>query len=136
MKTNLDSMFKTDAQLESDGVWFDVTKEISFKLRRMGGNNTNRAKQAFTKYCKPYVRLIENDTLPQADMHAINVKVFIDTCLVEWQGIKDEAGNEIVLTFDNALALLIRLPELFNTLSKYVNGFDSFREEREDLGNS
>ena len=133
MKTNLDSLFKTDTNLEKDGIWFDVSLGISFKLRRFGGANANKVSQSMAKYHKPYAKLIDAKKISEEETTEIMAKVFVDSCLVDWKGVTNEQGEAIVCNFENAVQLFKTLPELFNTLFQYCQGVDSFRE---DLGNS
>lgn len=133
MKTNLDSLFKTDSNLEKEGIWFDVSIGISFKLKRFGGANSVKVSQSMAKYHKPFAKLIEAKKLSEEETTEIMAKVFVDCCLVDWKGVTNEEGKEIECNFDNAVQLFKSLPELFNTLFQYCQGVDSFRE---DLGNS
>lgn len=133
MKTNLDSLFKTNSNMEKDGIWFEVSIGVSFRLRRFGGANSNKVAQAMTKYHKPYAKLIDSKKLSEEETSEIMAKVFVDCCLVEWKGVKDEEGKDIPCTFENGVALFKSLPELFTTLFNHCQGVDSFRE---DLGNS
>lgn len=133
MKTNLDALFKTNSNLEKDGVWFDVSIGISFLLRRFGGSNATKVGQSMAKYHKPYAKLIDAKKLPEEETVAIMARVFADSCLVDWKGVTDSDGKEIPCSLDNAVELFKSLPELFNTLFNYCQEVDSFRE---DLGNS
>lgn len=132
MKTNLDSLFKTDSSLEKDGVWFDVSSDISFHLRRFGGSNAQKVNQSMAKYHKPYAKLIESNRLGIEETNLVMAKVFVDSCLISWKGVKDEEGNDLPYSFDNAVKLFTALPELFNALFKYCSEMESFKE---DLGN-
>lgn len=132
MQTNLDSIFKTKENLELDGVWFKVSQETSFCLRRFGGKNANRVKQAMAKYHKPHARLIENDALPPEETSKIMAQVIAHSCLVDWKGVVVD-GQELPCNPENAVKIFTLLPELFDTLFGYISGADSFKE---DLGNS
>jgi hypothetical protein len=132
MKTNLDNLFKTDSSMEKDGIWFDIGNGVRFQLRRFGGSNAQKVKAAMTKHSKPFARLIELDQLPVEKDTEIMAKTFIEACLVSWEGVKVD-DVEVPCTPENALKLFTSLPELFQTLLKYSQGFDSFKEE---LGNS
>lgn len=132
IETNLDSLFKTKSNLESDGVWFKVSKDTSFCLRRFGGANAHKVKLAMAKYHKPHARLIENDALPVEDTQRIMAQVVASACLVDWKGVQIN-GQEVPCTQENAVKLFTELPELFNALFGYISGVESFKE---DLGNS
>lgn len=132
MKTNLDSLFKTDSKLERDGVWFKVGESVAFCLRRFGGGNSQKLKLAMAKHHKPKARLIELDQLTIDEVNHIMAKVFVEACLVDWRGVEVD-GEPLECNFDNAVKFFTELPELFETLWKYTQDFESFKE---DLGNS
>jgi hypothetical protein len=140
MKTNLQSTFGTNKNLERDGVDFVVkpadpasgAPEVVFRLRRFYPGNP-RVKAAMAQYYKPYARQIEMDTLPQEKSDELSMRLFIDVCLVSWSGVMNETGAPIECNKDNALALFKSLPELFATLQKHASDFESYKEE---LGNS
>jgi hypothetical protein len=132
MKTNLDKHFKTDKTLEKEGVDFAIDDKTSFKLRRFNADNP-RTKAAMAAYYKPYARQIEMGTMPPEKTNEISIRLFIDICLVSWQGIEDESGKPIECNKENALELFKDLPDLFSTLWAHVNNFENYKEE---LGNS
>jgi hypothetical protein len=131
MKTNLDKIFKTSKDLESGGVWFDISDETGFLLRPFKGTNP-RTKAAMARYYKPYARQVEMGTLAQEKEDEIQVKLFIDICLVDWKGVEID-GNIVECTPEEALKLFKNLPDLFDTLWRHSNDFNNYRE---DLGNS
>ena len=131
MKTNLDKFYKANSQAEKDGVDFEIDDTTSFRVRRFSGQNP-RVKIAMAQYYKPYARQIEMGTLSSDKNLEIQIKVFIDTCLVSWQGVEID-GQPAEFSKENAMKLFKELPDLFDTLWKYANSFESFKE---DLGNS
>jgi hypothetical protein len=133
MKTNLDALFKTNSSLEKDGVWFEVSIGVSFLLRRFGGSNTTRVSQSMAKFHKPFAKLIEAKKLTEEETTRIMAKVFVDSCLVDWKGVTDGEGKDLVCNFENGVELFVSLPELYLTLFNHCQEVDSFRE---DLGNS
>jgi hypothetical protein len=132
MKSNLDSLFKTDFKSEKEGVWFNVGEGTRFLLRRFGGSNSQKVKIAMAKYHKPKARLIELDQLPIEETDLIMAKVFTEACLVDWEKVEID-GKEVPCSFDNAVKLFTELPELFRALYDYAQTHESYKEE---LGNS
>lgn len=131
MKTNLDGIFKVDKKLEQDGVDFAIDDKISFRVRRF--TNTNpQAKKVMANYYAPYARQVEMGTLDPNVANDILMKVFVDLCLVSWQGVEID-GKEVEYSKETALSLFKELPELFEKLWKYCNEFSNYRV---DLGNS
>lgn len=132
MKTNLDKFFKTDKELEANGIWFDLVPEkVGFLLRPFKASNP-RVKAAIASHYKPYARQVEMGTLDQEKHIEIQVKLFIDVCLVDWRGIEVD-GKPMAYSAKDAFDFFKALPDLFDTLWKHANDFNNYRE---DLGNS
>lgn len=131
MKTNLDKIFKTDANLEKNGVWFEVTDGVEFLVRPFNVANP-RVASAMAAYHKPYARQIEMGTLDPKKSKDITINLFCDSCLADWKGIVID-GVETKYSKESAVKLFGSLPQLFDTLWKYANDFTSYKE---DLGNS
>lgn len=132
MKTNLDKLFKTNSDLEREGVDFAIDDKTSFRLRRFNGQNP-RVKAAMAAYYKPYARQVELGTLPQEKSDEISILLFIDVCLASWQGVEDENGKELPFNKENAVKIFKSLPDLFNTLWAHANNFENYKES---VGNS
>jgi len=131
MKSNLDKFFKTDAKHAEDGVEFVIDEKTAFKVRHF--NQTNpRIKAAMAQHYKPYAKQVELGTLGLDKQMEINVKVFIDVCLVSWRGVEID-GKEADCTPENAHKLFLDLPNLFDALWKHANDFQHYKE---DVGNS
>jgi hypothetical protein len=130
MKTNLDSIFKTNKESERNGQWFELNEKTGFLIRRFNAMNPH-AKGAMAKYYKPYAKQIENDTLSVDKSLEININLFLDVCLVDWKGIEID-GVEVAFDRDTGFKVFQALPDLFDTLWKHANDFKNFRE---DLGN-
>lgn len=131
MKTNLDKIFKTDENAEKEGVMFKVSDTIGFKLLPFKGTNP-RVKAAVAKHLKPYSRQIEMGTVDQDKLLEINIKIFLDVCLVDWEGVEID-GKLTPYNKEVALPFFKNLPELFDTLWRHAQDFNNYRE---DLGNS
>lgn len=131
MQTNLDSLFLTDDS-ETTGVWLLLKPEVGFLVKRLGGKNEVAVKSAMAKHYKPKSRLIENDLLAPEEQREILIKMFVDSCLIDWKGVEFEGE---VKPFDKTLAvkLLVRMPELFNTLYAHAQDLNNFKAQ---VGNS
>ncbi len=138
MKTNLDKHYKVDSNLEKEGVTFVIQEanenqeEISMLVRHFSGTNP-RVQAAMATYYKPYAYQIERGTLPKEVGDEITRKLFVDVCLVSWNGIKNEKGEAIECTKENAIELFKSLPTLFEDVWKHANNFQNYKVE---LGNS
>lgn len=147
---NLHQMFKTDPALERDGIIVDYgpneqlptgedgeSPSIKFRIARAGGNNLAYAK-ALERLTKPHRRLIQSGQLSNDLAKTISRAAFLDTCLLGWENVTDEAGNVLPFSRENAERLFNELPDLYTDLSEQAANASLFREElREaDLGNS
>lgn len=133
METNLDSIFKTNQNLEKEGKWVEVSDTVKFLVKRFGGVNSHALKSAMARFHKPFARQIDLGTLTEEKTREIHTKVFIATSLKGWQGVMDSSGKEIPFTEENALNLLMKLPDLADFLYSYAAETNNYRE---DLGNS
>jgi hypothetical protein len=131
MKTNLDSLFKTNDKFESDGIWFELKEGVGFLVRRFGGLNNTKMKAAMTKHYKPYIRQIQLGELDPRIERKILIKLFVDSSLIDWKGIEID-GKDTVYNPEIAVSFFEELPELFDALTKYSQDYSNFKEE---LGN-
>jgi hypothetical protein len=132
MRTNLDTLFKNSADLENSGIWFSLTEKTRFLVKRFGGNNATAIKAAIAKHYKPYARLIELGSLSPDKEREIQNKVFVNSCMVDWEGVEID-GKITPFSKEVAVEFLNNLPELANTLIEMASDTKNFREE---LGNS
>jgi len=128
MKTNLDKLFKSSEDLETKGIWFDVTETTGFLVKRFGGLNSQAVKQSMAKHYKPYARLVENGTLDPQKEKQILAHVFVSSCLVDWRGVEIE-GVVTPFSKDVAINFLTELPELLEALMAHATKSESYREE-------
>ncbi len=132
MKTNLDKMFKNDVTQETEGIWFDISDEVGFKVKRFGGENANASEAAMTKHFKPYARAIQFETMDPKKESELMTKVFVEACMVDWKGVEID-GEIVKYTPEKAIQLFLARPELRKTLVDYASQSKNYRE---DLGNS
>jgi len=127
MKTNLDVLYKPNTTNEVEGVWFETVAGAKFKVKRFGGMNTPELKKQLAKHYKPYAKLIERGLMPEDKERKIYTKVFVETALLDWQGIIVD-DKEVPFSKEAAIDLLCHLPELgeiainLNVLEKRLTG--------------
>jgi hypothetical protein len=137
---SLESLFGTNHTHEQSGVDFVIERVgATFTLKRWGGSNTTEMQKKMMKHYKPVAALIEKDLLPSDKREAIEARVFVESCLVGWKGVK-LGGKEVPFTVENAIDLFKKLPDLKELLVKYASDADNFKSASESekvaLGNS
>ncbi len=133
MKTNLCAKFKTDKTAEQGGNWFAVEPGVRFLIRRYRGSNASKIKASNAKYQQPLIRKVQSGTITEEEQAEIGLKTFVDACLVDWEGVVDDKGNEVEFSFESAMEVLTPVPDLADLLFKHSLNFENFTE---DLGNS
>jgi len=131
MKTNLDKLFKTEKALETEGIWFDISETTGFRLKRFGGANNPKVKELMNRLYKPYARMIENGTFPLEKEMELTARIFVMSAMTDWRGVEID-GQEKPFSVEEAVKLLIQLPELYEALYSHATDFKNFKE---DLGN-
>lgn len=89
------SDLKTDLVLEENGSWVDYDETTSFKIARLG-NPAFRAR--YDHAIKPHRRQIQQKTFSDAKLESILLDVMAETVLLDWKGLVDDAGNEVLFT--------------------------------------
>lgn len=132
MKSNLDKFFKNSEELESKGIWMEISEDVAFLVKRFGGFNETSVKAALAKHYKPYARQVENKTLDPKKEKEIMLTVFSKACLVDWKGVEID-GAKTPFSQEAAVPFLLALPELAEALIAHASDSKNYRE---DLGNS
>jgi hypothetical protein len=129
-KTNFDKMFKTNSNMESEGVWFKLA-ESRFLLKRFGGVHNPKVKSEMARLFKPYAKLIEIGQLDADIERKIFLQLFVNSSMLDWEAV---TINDVITPFDTTVAvdLLFGLPDLAKILTDYAQDFGNFKEE---LGN-
>ena len=128
------SQFKTDAELETNGIELDYG-EYAVRIARAGGANKTYQK-TMERETKPYRRAIETGVLPNERMTDILMKVFAEAVVLDWQvgeegrrkrGIETEDGKIVEPTPAAVHAVFKALPDLFWDIHEQANKIALFR---------
>lgn len=134
--TNLYSAFKTDSDLEKNGIVLQYglnskNKPIEFRIARAGGANARYAKVLEHKI-KPHRRMIQNGNIAEEVAMAAIRETFVETVLIGWDGVEDENNERLEFSKENALKLFIDLPDLFRDIKEQAENGSLFRAEMLD----
>lgn len=134
MVTNLHALYKTDNNLETNGIWLALGEGAEFLVRRFGGANGTKIKKLSAIYHKPYARLIELGNLPEEKEREIYINIFVESSLLDWKGVKDEKGEDIPFSQEKAKEIFAQLPTVFDIIVEHASNSNNYKEA-EDLGN-
>lgn len=126
--------FKTDKNLEIEGVWFNIDETCRLCVARFGND---RFKELMSKKARPYKQSIRNDTLPEALYDKLLVDAMAETILLGWENL-EENGQPVPYSVENAKRLLTEYKDFRDLVSNFSNEAAAFKaEEREaDVKNS
>ena len=139
---SLYKLFKTNENLETDGIWLEYGqtadgKPIRIKIARAGGHNVAFSK-ALEKATRPYKKAIQTGMLDNKTADRLYKEVFAETVVLDWINVEGPDGQPMDFNKENVLKLFEDLPDLFVDLREQAGTVALFRDEvREaDLGNS
>lgn len=123
---NLYQTFKTNDEMEKQGIDLAYGPECTIKIARAGGSNQRFGKLLGDKL-KPYRRQIDNGTMDDAVATRIMAEVYAETVILGWTGVTDEAGNHLPFNKENCVKLFIDLPDLFRDVQEQAQRVANFR---------
>lgn len=117
--------FKTDLNLEKNGIELDYDSE-RITVRRAGGSN-KRYKAALVKALKPLRSALEAGVATDAQVLKASIPAFVDCVILNWQtdpdgegeyqkGLEGPEGLPVEYNRENAIAFLMEMPEFFAQL--------------------
>jgi hypothetical protein len=123
-----------DPDLEKDGIRVEIELELKdgttlngwVQVRRAGGNNLMFA-QCATALRKPYKYQLDNDTLPQAKVEALNRNLYADACVADFGGFPGEDGAPVAYSKEGARALLTEYSEVYEVVREQANKAANYR---------
>ena len=126
------AQFKTSKIAEENGIEckFKANEDgtiPTFFIARACRSNVRWTK-AYETYTRPFKTEIDDKTISEDEAHKINVKIFCNSILTGWKNIQDESGKNIEFSFDNAVALFIALPDLYEKLDENSKEMSNFLE--------
>jgi hypothetical protein len=133
--------YKSDKNVEQQGVRIEFGPNskgaiMAMQVARAGGSNEKYLK-AGERILKPHRRQIQTETMNRKLFEAKMMEVFVDGCLLGWENIEGEDGNELEFTRENAIKLFTDLPDLYSEVLSNSNNAALFRAEinQADAGN-
>ncbi len=115
MKTNLHSKWATDAAAETvDGRDIKIG-DVTFRCLRAGGKNY-AYKRAMAQYRADGAAALRDNAFTDEDADRGLVKVYADTVVIGWAGVKNQDGQEVPFSKELCAAVLFDCWDLFEEL--------------------
>lgn len=121
-------VFQTSENLEKNkGITLDYG-EFSFQILR-AGNKNKKYNIIAKKLSKKYKRQIEADTINDQAGRKLLVEIYSEAIIIDWKGIQDKSGKDLVFNTENCIKIMSDLPDLFEVIHEESNKFSNFLAE-------
>ncbi len=133
---SLYKQFETDVSVEQKGVLLEYGNNskgqpIRIRIARAGGSNTAYLKLLEAR-CKPYRRVIQNESIERPMLEGILRGVYAETVVIGWENVEDREGNELPFSKENALKLFNDLPDLYADIVEQSTKTALFRKDLQE----
>jgi hypothetical protein len=102
----------------------------SFRIMRKDVRLNKRYAKALEEESRPYRRMIDTDNLSFELNNELNLKCFCRGILIGWENIQDENGKVIPFSFENAMFVMQKLPDLYADLEAQASKAAMFKDEQ------
>lgn len=133
---NLYSMFGTDTELETSGVWLDFGGP-RIRVARAGGANS-RFTALMAEKARQYNPQIKAEVLPENIGRKLMIEVYAEAVILDWEGMSDRDGNSLAFNRSNVIQVMTDLPDLFNLVQEHAAKMANFKRAQLEVeaGNS
>lgn len=125
MTSALFKRYKTDSNLEEDGVWEFFGDGVRVKIRRFSSQFSRNTRK---KLEKPHADAIRRNSVPESVLEDILDKQIAWGVIADWEGVSDDEGNPLAATDQNKLAIIKALPEFRDEVFAFAIGRDNFKQ--------
>lgn len=133
--------YKTDSKLEADGVWLEFgnnESDVPVRVLVARAGPTNKAyTKALEQASRPFKRQISAGTFTSEQADKLMQDVFLDTIILDAQGLEDEKYQPLKFSKDTMRTVLQRFPDFYYDIRDEASKAANFREVQleDDLGN-
>ena len=142
---SLTSLYSSNAQKETEGVWVYPAGEgenaPAFKIARAGGANKAFEMEQM-KALRPYQKLIQaNSKKPSPEVMELikrtTKEMFLKTCMLDWRNVRNSKKEIVPFSKEQAAAMFEQLPDLYDELLAQSQAITTFQDEEieADSGN-
>lgn len=102
--------YKTDKNLEENGVWVDYSDGVRVQLRRL---NSAKSRETRRRLEKPYTKGFRGQDMPESLQEELLNKQLAEAIVMDWEGVPDPENPSQMLpcTPENVLKVVIAFPD-------------------------
>lgn len=126
---SLQKLFGTDPKKETEGVWVNYDDEVSFLIAAKGNK---KAQEVGKKLIQPYKRADGEVRVPDNMQDDILAEISASAILLDWKGVKDDAGQPLPYSLSAAKAMLKNLPHFAQFVDKCAGNIELYRVQAEE----
>lgn len=97
------SNVQNNLKTESEGVWVTYAGDLQVKLARIG---SPAYEKLLRKLSKPHTRQLRDNSLDNDVAELMTQKAIARHILLDWKGVEDDAGKEVLYSEKKALEIL------------------------------
>lgn len=126
--------YKTDKNLEENGVWVDFG-DVRVKIARI---TSKRSRDVRRQLERKYARKFRGQDIPHDVMEKILIEQLAQAVVMDWKGVTDASGREIPFNTEAARSIFTEFPDFREDVASAALMKETFLEEarEEELGNS
>lgn len=119
--------FGVDARTVKEGLWLLYGDGEKIKISMVSPHNV-AFQTEMARVQKVHRRQIELETLDDKEGQAILRYVYAKTIVLDWKGLTDKSGKEMVFSVENCVKLFEELPHLFTDIREQSQNLALFIE--------
>lgn len=131
------NLFTTDRDLETSGIFLDISGS-KFLIARAGGSNKKFVNIA-RKRLAPFTEAMRRGAIDEETSMKVLIEIYADSIILDWENVTDSAGKTLKFSRENVIKILSDLPDLFEYIREEAEKVSNFRpideEELATLGN-
>lgn len=125
---DLEKLFAQDDTAVEEGKWFNVQKDVHFKIASV---NSERYQTVFRTLTKDYRTAIRRKTMDPEVMEEIMKKVAAKTLLLDWKGLELD-GKPFPYNKDNALYIMMNFDSAYILVMDYASDMEAYKVQQEE----
>jgi hypothetical protein len=122
-------LFATNKDKEEKGVWVKGPQGSEYLIARVG--NTSFSKLS-AELMRPHRKLIQMGKADDALLTDIAAEITSRTVLLDWKGVKDDAGKDVPYSQAAAKEYMVKYPDFADMISGFGQQISLFQDKEQE----